>query len=254
MTKAPGTEAVLEVWDDFICADNLLSTTDELLEYLALTTKGRIQTVNLQHIYVAASSSLDLSDLRNADKVTADGWPLKWYTRMNHKKETARVTGRQALDLVLAGETTHLRLATVGGSVDAGDHLQRVVTDSGKQLVYRNEGVIPESDYPKILDELSHASPDLILTALGSPRGERLGRMIAERDDIRAVVIGIGGAIEMWHGSTPGAPDWAQRAGLEWLYRLVREPRRLFRRYVLECAPLMLVVLKRVGLERSRRP
>ncbi|MEO5319277.1 WecB/TagA/CpsF family glycosyltransferase [Arthrobacter sp. CC3] len=250
MGERLGAGLVLSTWEDFSANGNILTSTDNLLNYLEQTRKGRIQTVNLQHVYVAAESVRSLDDLRAATKVTADGWPLRWYTRVWSGTAIDRVTGRQALDLILEGETPHVRIATIGGSSKASDDLQKVVEAQGKSIVYRNERQINECDFGLIVGDVAKTQPDLILTALGSPRGETLGRLLHESPEIHAMVIGVGGAIEMWHGSTPGAPIWAQRLGCEWLYRLVREPRRLFRRYVFECAPLMLAMLKRVGLGR----
>lgn len=253
MSRLPIADPVLSTWADFSSNGNLLESLESLRDYLDREQKGRIQTVNLQHIYIATQSDENHDDLRAATVVTADGWPLQWYANATSNRRVERVTGRQALDLILEGKTPHTRIATIGGSPETGDSFQRAVESLGKGLVYRNEARISDSDYETIASEIAVTQPDLILTALGSPRGERLGRMLHDRADIQAVVIGVGGAIEMWHGSTPGAPLWAQRMGCEWLYRLSREPRRLFRRYVIECAPLMGPMLKRVSLERKRR-
>lgn len=253
MAERVGAGPVLSTWENFSAGGNVLTSADNLLEYLRQTQKGRIQTVNLQHIYVAASSDKSLDDLRAATKVTADGWPLRWYTRVWSGIAIERVTGRQALDLILEGATPHVRIATIGGSTKASDDLQKFIEAQGKSIVYRNERQIDNADFVSIVSDVAQAQPDLILTALGSPRGETLGRLLHDCPEIHSMVIGVGGAIEMWYGSTPGAPIWAQRMGCEWLYRLAREPRRLFRRYVFECAPLMLAMLKRAGLARRPR-
>lgn len=253
MPKQKTAERVLQTWENFSLSGRILESVDSLRDYLVREQKVRIQTVNLQHIYVASRSNVSHEDLRAATVVTADGWPLSWYTKANQRRAVERVTGRQALDVLLEGSTPHTRIATIGGSREAGDSLDNALKPLGKALVYRNEAVISDSDFASIVDDVARAQPDFVLTALGSPRGETLGRMMHDRPDIQAVIIGVGGAVEMWHGSTPAAPAWAQRMRCEWLYRLAKEPKRLFRRYVVECAPLMGTMVKRVSFARIRR-
>lgn len=253
MAKDFTPDDVLETWEDLSHNEKLLTSLDGLRDYLGREQKGRIQTVNLQHVFVASQTEQNHEDLRAATAVTADGWPLQWYAQSITEQSVERVTGRQALDLLLAGDIHHDRVATIGGSPEAIDSLEAALHSLGKTLVYRNEGLVTESDFEFVVEDLAYSHPNLVLTALGSPKGERLGALIHEQEHIQALIIGVGGAIEMWHGSTPGAPVWAQNLRCEWLYRLVKEPRRLFRRYVVECAPIMGTMYKRVRFARLKQ-
>jgi N-acetylglucosaminyldiphosphoundecaprenol N-acetyl-beta-D-mannosaminyltransferase len=103
-----------------------------------------------------------------------------------------------------------------------------------------------------VVERVRAARPDLVLVALGSPKQERwVGRALPQ---IRpAVVVGVGASLDFLAGAVRRAPRWMSRAGLEWLFRLWQEPRRLARRYLLR-DPRFLPILARTALEpRARR-
>ncbi len=100
----------------------------------------------------------------------------------------------------------------------------------GAQVVAAMDGFQPLDAYPAAVRA---AAPDLVVLGLGMPRQEALARRLATVLD-RPCVIAAGGAIlDFWGGRFPRAPLWMRRARIEWVYRLLREPRRLWRRYVL---------------------
>jgi N-acetylglucosaminyldiphosphoundecaprenol N-acetyl-beta-D-mannosaminyltransferase len=80
-----------------------------------------------------------------------------------------------------------------------------------------------------VIDMVNSASPDLIIVALGCPKQEKW--MYEHNDLISGCMVGLGGALSVYAGEISRAPLWMQQAGLEWLYRLSKEPRRLFSRY-----------------------
>jgi N-acetylglucosaminyldiphosphoundecaprenol N-acetyl-beta-D-mannosaminyltransferase len=84
----------------------------------------------------------------------------------------------------------------------------------------------------EIVDRLNEAGPDIIWVGLGAPKQERW--MAEHRDRLdAAILIGVGAAFDFHTGRVDRAPKWMQKAGLEWSYRIYKEPRRLWRRYVL---------------------
>ena len=83
-----------------------------------------------------------------------------------------------------------------------------------------------------MLDEINHSGADILLVGLGSPKQDYW--MAMHRENIRIpVLIGAGAAFDFLAGTKPQAPRWMQRSGLEWLFRLLCEPRRLWRRYLI---------------------
>jgi N-acetylglucosaminyldiphosphoundecaprenol N-acetyl-beta-D-mannosaminyltransferase len=100
-----------------------------------------------------------------------------------------------------------------------------------------------------VLDSIRAANADLVLVALGAPKQEL---WIAEAaTDLRpAVLLGIGAAVDFIAGAARRAPGWMSASGLEWLFRLAQEPRRMWRRYLVRDPEFLVIVLR--DLLRSR--
>jgi N-acetylglucosaminyldiphosphoundecaprenol N-acetyl-beta-D-mannosaminyltransferase len=103
---------------------------------------------------------------------------------------------------------------------------------AGLKIAGTQHGYFSEAEEPEVVRRIAEAKPDIIFVALGAPRQEKwIRRHMAE---IQApVAIGVGGSFDVLAGRVPRAPQWMQRAGLEWLYRLLREPTRLPRMWAL---------------------
>ena len=108
-------------------------------------------------------------------------------------------------------------------------------------------------DSDAILGRLREAEPDLVLIALGAPKQElwidRFSRHIAP-----AVSIGVGGSLDFLTGRIRRAPTWMSRCGLEWMYRLSQEPRRMWRRYLVDDPRFLAIVIRswRNGRQSAR--
>lgn len=100
------------------------------------------------------------------------------------------------------------------------------------RIVGHHHGYFAESLGPEIVSSVNHAQPDILILALASPYQEEW--MMKHRNELNVPVIwASGGAINYISGHLPRAPLWMRRLGLEWLGRLLREPRRLWKRYVI---------------------
>jgi N-acetylglucosaminyldiphosphoundecaprenol N-acetyl-beta-D-mannosaminyltransferase len=106
----------------------------------------------------------------------------------------------------------------------------------------------PASSRAPVLGRVRAAKADLVLVALGAPKQELF---IAEAGpELRpAVLLGIGAAVDFIAGTATRAPQWMSKAGLEWLFRLAQEPRRMWRRYLLRDPEFLFIVLR--DLRRS---
>ena len=111
-----------------------------------------------------------------------------------------------------------------------------------------------DEEIERMLELLGEANPDIVLCAFGCPKQERL--MLELRQQLPGTwFIGVGGTFTIISGHTPAAPRWMRRSGLEWVHRLGLEPRRLFRRYVVDDLPFafrLLVTSALAGLGRRR--
>jgi N-acetylglucosaminyldiphosphoundecaprenol N-acetyl-beta-D-mannosaminyltransferase len=110
----------------------------------------------------------------------------------------------------------------------------------------------PRERRAHIVDAVRDARPDLVVVGLGAPKQELF--IHESREALRpAVLLGLGASIDFVAGTVARAPAWMSRSGLEWLYRLAREPRRLWRRYVLKDPKFALILLRTMVAQRAAR-
>jgi N-acetylglucosaminyldiphosphoundecaprenol N-acetyl-beta-D-mannosaminyltransferase len=201
----------------------------------------RVQTVNLQHVHLIATSQEAADAALAADLVSADGWPLAFLARRTGTP-CERVTGRQVVEALLQDPSlAGCRVALLGTRPDVAASLTQLLERNDVTLAYCHHGDASTWDVAAIADELTAQDCDVVLVALGAPKGELLGQQLRARLS-RGLIVGVGGAVEMATDDMPAAPSWIGRAGLEWLFRLAHQPRRLGRRYLIE-SPRALMAL-----------
>jgi N-acetylglucosaminyldiphosphoundecaprenol N-acetyl-beta-D-mannosaminyltransferase len=184
--------------------------------------------------------------VNNADVILADGQPLVWASRIMGAPLPERVAGSEliwslAAECALRGRTVYLLGGAPGAGEAARQRLQEVYP--GLRIVGCESPPMGFDSDPEamaaIADRLRAARPDVVFVALGFPKQERV---IAELRDVlpSAWFLGVGVSLSFVAGHVARAPDWAMRYGLEWLHRLMQEPRRLARRYLLDGLPFAL--------------
>lgn len=186
--------------------------------------------------------------LCTSDLNTADGMPVVWTQRFLGFAGASRVYGPTLMLKTLAeAERRGWRVAFYGGHSDRLNKMLRRVAERfpGLDVVEAISppfGTVSQSDDDEMTRRLVESKADLIWVGIGSPRQEIW--MSRHRDRIPAVMIGVGAAFDFHAGAVPQAPAILQWIGMEWAYRLCREPRRLFWRYA-KANPLFLVLLFR---------
>ena len=186
---------------------------------------GYIVTANPEIVLRCREDAAYAAAVNGAKLVLADGVGDLCAARILGTPLPGRVAGADLVPRLLA------RLAERGGSVflygarpgvaeRAGESLQSACP--GLRIAGTENGYI--SDETALLEALEREKPDLLLLGLGAPRQELW--MARNRQKINAVMIGVGGLLDVFAGDIPRAPESWQRLGLEWLYRLLREPMR----------------------------
>ncbi len=236
-----GFGRVADFWKVASGDDRLILTLDDVFASPWETRPVRVQTVNLQHVHLIATSQQAADAALSADRVSADGWPLALLARAMGKP-CSRVTGRQVVDRLLTDRSfAGRRVALLGSRPDVAADFGDLLRRNGVTLAYSHHGDSQTWDVAAIADEVARLDCDVVLVALGAPRGEPLAQTLTGLL-ARGLVVGVGGAVEMATDHMPAAPDWIGRAGLEWAFRLAHEPRRLGRRYLIE-SPRALLLL-----------
>lgn len=223
-------------------------------------TSGRgakVATANLDFIALARKNRQLKADLEASDLVIADGAPVAWLARIAGGRATRRATG---VDLVGAIANSaalpghEIRFAFYGSTEETSAAAAATIEQQypGATVVARICPPFGKRDASEIAQEVAQmaaANPNVVLVALGCPRQERF---IAEHFATipGAVWVGVGGTFDFYAGKRTRAPRFFQAAGLEWAVRLVQEPRRLWRRYIVQDIPALVAVTPGVILRR----
>ena len=218
---------------------------------------GWIETGQKQYICVCAVHTVmecqrdpKLRDMVNSAALAVpDGMPLVWISHISGQPTVRRVYGP---DLMLSfcelAARSGYRSYLLGGAPGQPEILAEKLTARFPDLTI--DGLratptrpVPEADNEAIIRDINRANPDVVWVGMGTGFQERW--MAVNRSRLNApVLIGVGAAFDMHSGWVPQAPKWMQNAGLEWLFRLSREPRRLWCRYLVDNS---LFILKYCG-------
>jgi N-acetylglucosaminyldiphosphoundecaprenol N-acetyl-beta-D-mannosaminyltransferase len=224
--------------DDITMPEALDRIEEFILQSHATGKSYQIVTVNADFVIKAHADPELRRILQEADMSTADGMPLVWGARLLGVPLTGRVTGAD-LTPALAE-----RAAQKGYSIYFLGAAPGVAARAAQVLQQRYPGLkvagiasppvktLFESDQD-LLQTITTAHPDILLVAFGNPKQEKWINMYAPRLSI-PIMIGVGGTLDFIAGVTRRAPEWMQRAGLEWLFRFIQEPRRLWKRYIVD--------------------
>lgn len=215
-------------------------TMEETLAWIDhMITARRAAYLVTANLDFAAQASEDVELQRilvEAELVVCDGTPLVWASRFTGKPLRERVAGSDLVPRLAArAEKMHYRIFLLGGDPDS---LQRAAERLQKNypllppVHYYSPPFAPlhEFDNAAITEKIRQARPDILLVAFGCPKQEKWIYMHYRKLGVPCC-IGVGATIDFLAGKVARAPGWLGKLGLEWLYRLSQEPRRLLGRY-----------------------
>lgn len=194
-----------------------------------------VVTANPEIVMIAQEVVGLAQALDHADLVVADGMGLVWASRILGTPLPHRIAGIDLTTALLAaiaktGERVFLLGAKPGVAQKAADRL--ATRFPGLQIVGTHHGYFHSDEEAAVIERIESTRPHLCLVALGVPRQELWIAQMRRRLPVR-VMIGVGGALDVFAGEANRAPVWMQEIGLEWLYRLLQEPWRIRRMQVL---------------------
>ncbi|NJL20111.1 MAG: WecB/TagA/CpsF family glycosyltransferase, partial [Leptolyngbyaceae cyanobacterium SM1_3_5] len=173
--------------------------------------------------------------LRSADLITPDGMPLVWMLKLMGAVGQERVAGPDVLSALCAkAPQAGVSVFFLGSQATILDKMRVRLEQEFPSLKIAGMEPLPfrpltEAEDAEIIQKINSSGAGIVMIALGCPKQEKW--MAAHHGKIQAVMIGLGGAFPVYARIYKRPPRMIQMAGLEWLYRLVQEPRRLWKRY-----------------------
>lgn len=228
----------------------LAETLDRIETCLQTDGFARLVGVNAA-ILVEAEHQPDFHRaITTADLVTADGMSVVWASRLLPAGRLAeRIATPDIVDELLPRAVRHgWRIFLLGAAPGVADTAAVNLRERfpGLALAGVRDGYFEWNQSLEVAEAIRAANADLLLVGMGSPRQEL---WLAEFGHLTGVkfALGVGGVLDILAGRARRAPRWMQRCGLEWLYRLIREPRRLWRRYLVGNVKFAWLALRAVA-------
>jgi N-acetylglucosaminyldiphosphoundecaprenol N-acetyl-beta-D-mannosaminyltransferase len=202
--------------------------TQNLSKYVCVATVSQVMEGHDASAFQAV--------MNEADLVTPDGMPLVWGLRLLGWKGATRVYGPDLTPIVLARAAADgLPVGFYGGSPEVLEKFVQAMTARFPELKAAYafsppfRPLTPAEDQ-QVVQEIKESGARILFVATGNPAQEFW--MAAHRGKVPAVMIGVGAAFDFLTGAKRQAPRWMMGIGLEWLFRLATEPRRLWKRYL----------------------
>ncbi|WP_299363784.1 WecB/TagA/CpsF family glycosyltransferase [Winogradskyella sp.] len=223
----------------------------ETMELISGTIKKKEQ---IHHVVVNAGKMVSMQSdkelresVNNSDLINADGQAVVWASRFLGKPLKERVAGIDLMEnLVRLAHHKGYRIFFLG----AKEEVVKSVTEKyanmySKNIIagYRN-GYFTKEEEPLIAQQISESNANILFVAISSPKKELFlynNKALLERLNF---IMGVGGSFDVVSGKVKRAPIWMQKAGLEWFYRFIQEPKRMWKRYLIGNTKFIYLVLK----------
>ncbi len=230
-----------------------------LVDAAADRKKGLVVTPNVDHLVIMSRDASVRSVYESATWTFADGMPIVWLSRILHAPGVPeRVTGADLLPLVASLSVQRgLRLFFCGGETGVAERLAARLQEETPGVNVVGTYSPPfgfESDPDEsagMVARLNRAKPDILFLGLGTPKQELWAHRHQSQLDVGPILC-FGGAFDLTAGLKARAPKWLRNAGLEWAWRLAYEPRRLWRRYLVQDIAFAVLALKEAFRARRR--
>lgn len=207
----------------------------------------------IQHVVVNAAKLVYMqkdkklyASVVNSDIINADGKAVVWASRFLGQPLPERVAGIDLMqNLVEMANRQGYRIFFLGAKEEiVKSVVEKYASQYDASIIagYRN-GYFSTEEEPEVARQISQSGADILFVAISSPKKEIFLNTYKEMIEI-PFIMGVGGSFDVVAGKTKRAPLWMQKSGLEWFYRLLQEPRRMWKRYLYTNTMFIYLVLK----------
>lgn len=219
--------------------------------FIAMMESGGLKTIytpNTEIIMKAQDDPTFKQVLNEGDLVIPDGIGVVLASKIHHLGLSERVPGIELMGLMLefcnrAGKSIYLFGGAPGIAEMASEKI--LSTYPNLKIVGIRDGYFKEEDVWSILDDINEKKPDILFVALGAPKQEKWIHQHKKTLNAK-VAMGVGGALDVWSGTVKRAPVIYQKLGLEWFYRLLKQPSRIGRMMSLPKFMIKVILTKHI--------
>jgi N-acetylglucosaminyldiphosphoundecaprenol N-acetyl-beta-D-mannosaminyltransferase len=238
---------VISLTTDVVDHDAAVRTVVDLVR----KSEGGYVCFSTVHMVMEAHDSPHFAAKVNAaDMIVPDGMPIVWMQKVIGDRSPTRVRANDLMMLLCKRAAIHgLKVGFYGGTQQVID---KIVERAGRdfpdlKIVYAFSPPfrpLTREEDEGIAREINMSAPDILFVGLGCPKQENW--MAEHKEKVTAVMLGVGASFDFFAGNVKESPDWLGRLGLEWLYRLTQEPRRLWRRYLILNPHFIVLALRQL--------
>lgn len=242
----------------------VLSLTPDVLDHEAAVQRvvelvrkgdGGYVCFSTVHMVMEAHDSPEFAVKVNAaDMIVPDGMPIVWMQKLQGMSGAVRVRANDLMmQLCEYAAKQDLKIGFYGGKQEVIDAiLERAKLEyPDLRIVYAYSPPfrpLTDDEDAQVVREVNAAEPDILFMGLGCPKQENW--MSAHKEQLKAVMLGVGASFDFFAGNVKESPEWMGRLGLEWLFRLTQEPQRLWRRYLILNPRFMLLAARQLLSKR----
>ncbi|MGI9533424.1 MAG: WecB/TagA/CpsF family glycosyltransferase, partial [Thermodesulfobacteriota bacterium] len=221
-----------------VAAVQIIDVIDQMKRWIEGKSYKHFIAVTNTHVITESYLNPDFKKILNsADYVVPDGMPLVWLGRLSGYPLKRRVYGPELMETFLRVSGSRYRHFIYGGKPGIAEKLCENMSEDIPGLKFVGcysppfRKLTPQED-KEVVDLINKSKPDILWVGLGAPKQEKW--MYEHKEKLKVpVMLGVGAAFDFFAGVTPQAPVIFRENGFEWLWRLISEPRRLWRRYLI---------------------
>lgn len=224
-------------------------------ETLTIINDSIVKNSQIQHTVINASKIVALQkdlelrkSVNESDLINIDGQAVIWAAKIFNKPTKERVSGIDLMvNLVEFAYQNKYKIYLLGAKEEIVSKLADIyIQKYGSQLIagYKN-GYFHPNEEDTIIQDIVNSKADLLFVAMTSPKKENF--LHKYKNDLKTVgfIMGVGGSFDVLSGLTKRAPLWMQNMGFEWLFRLIQEPKRMWKRYLIGNSKFILLILRK---------
>ena len=229
-----------------VAALNMQETVNEIEKRIVGKIKTQHVVINAGKVVLMDKDEKLKNIIKNCPIINADGQSIVWASKILKKPVPERVAGIDLMEeLIKLSAKKGYRVYFFGAKEEVVTKVVDTYKDKYKDLQvagYRN-GYFTEADMPEIVEDMKNSNADILLVAFSSPNKEYWLEENMDKINI-PFCMGVGGSFDVVAGKTVRAPKWMQKSGLEWFYRFLQEPKRMWKRYLVGNSKFIAITMR----------